>query len=160
TLDLAVLTAETVKGEHRRIEFQWRPSAEQSAAPRNENAASGFAERQSHFGEFAAGARIGKIVAPFRQRFADQPFAARADIDRERDKAFLIDRFERLQARDDADVVLGRAPAEKHRNTGFILAQHPVPQSRTSSTSPMNPPPARLLPIRNSPQAPCVSGRN
>jgi hypothetical protein len=159
-LELAILAAQPVKGEHRDVELHRRAAAEQAAAPRDKDTAAGFAERQGDFGQFAAGTRIGQVVAPLGQRFADQPFAARCDIDRERHEALLVDRLQRLQPSNDADIVLGRAPAEKHRDTGFILARHPVPQSRMSPTSPMNPPLDRPLPMRNNPQAPRVSGRN
>ena len=94
-----------------------------------EHAAAGLAERQRDLGQFALHARVGQVVAALGERLADKPLAARIDVDRERLETLLVDRGERLQPGDDADIVLGRASAEKDRDTGFIPARHPVPQS-------------------------------
>jgi hypothetical protein len=118
-----------VKRQQRHIEFERRAPLEQPAALGRQDAVAGLAERQGHLGQFAPGARIRQVVASLRERLADQPFAARANIDREGNEALLVDCLKRLQPGDHADIMLGRAPAEEHRDTGFILARHPVPQS-------------------------------
>src|SRR5579875_572101 len=54
----------------------------------------------------------GKIICAAAQSVTDEPGTMSGNVDWKRAEALLIESFERLQTRDDANLVLGRTAAE------------------------------------------------
>src|SRR5579864_6491568 len=133
-LKLPVLAAEPVKGQQRDIELDWRPAREQPSLARQQPARAAGSDVERDLAQFGAQRRVRQVVAAVFEARAGEPIALRRHIDHKRREARLVERLQSLKSGDDADVVLGRAPAEKHGNSGFHRGV--LSYRRMSSASP------------------------
>src|SRR5258708_4411914 len=134
TLELSVFAAEAVKGEECDVELRGWPAREQLGLARQQPAGAARSDVERDFAQLGAQRRVQQVIAPVVETRAGEPIALWRHIDDKRLEARLVERLQRLQPGHNADVVLGRAAAEKHGNSGFHRGV--LSYRQMSSTSP------------------------